>query len=100
MVHADDTDLPAIMMFSGNHDEKRAIARFAERGALAASAWLFTLERVPMLCKSTKVGDTTESSAMALFEKLPVFWPIAERRPELRRFYEQMIRVHREHTAL
>jgi glycosidase len=88
------------MMFSDNHDEKRAIARFGERGALAASALVFTLDGVPMLYNGMEVGDTTESGAPALFEKLPVFWPIAERRPEFRRIYEQMIRVRHEHAAL
>jgi hypothetical protein len=28
-----------------------------------------------------EAGDTTESGAPALFEKLPVFWQISERRP-------------------
>jgi len=36
----------------------------------------------------------------ALFEKLPVFWPIAERRPEFQRFYKQMISLRRSSNAL
>ena len=36
------------MVFSDNHDEKRAIARFGEKGTLAASALVFALEGVPM----------------------------------------------------
>jgi glycosidase len=47
-----------------------------------------------------EVGDTTESGAPALFEKLPIFWPIAERRPEFPRFYKQIIALRREHEAL
>ena len=70
------------MRFSDNHDEKRSIARFGERGALAASALVFTMDGVPMLYNGMEVGDTAESGAPALFEKLPVFWQIAERRPE------------------
>ena len=35
------------MRFSDNHDERRAIARFGEPAALAASAFVFTLERRP-----------------------------------------------------
>ncbi|HUD67561.1 MAG TPA: alpha-amylase family glycosyl hydrolase [Candidatus Sulfotelmatobacter sp.] len=35
--------------FSDNHDEKRAIARFGERGAVAGSALVFTVDGVPML---------------------------------------------------
>ncbi len=79
------------LRFSDNHDEKRAIARFGERGALAASAFMFTLDGVPLLYNGMEVGDTTESGAPALFERLPVFWPIGERRPEFFRFYRQMI---------
>ena len=79
------------MRFSDNHDERRAVARFGERGALAASALVFTLDGVPMLYNGMEVGDTTESGAPALFERLPIFWQIAERRPEFPRFYKQVI---------
>lgn len=88
------------LRFSDNHDEKRAIARFGERGALAASALMFTLDGVPMLYNGMEVGDTTESGAPALFEKLPVFWQIAERRPEFPEFYHRIIALRRTHPAL
>ena len=88
------------MRFSDNHDEKRAIARFGERGAIAASALVFTLDGVPLLYNGMEVGDTTESGAPALFEKLPVFWQIEERRPEFLKFYTQMIALRRAHSAL
>jgi len=88
------------MRFSDNHDERRAIARFGEPGALAVSALVFTLDGVPMLYNGMEVGDTTESGAPALFEKLPVFWPIAERRPEFPRFYKQMIALRKGSEAL
>jgi glycosidase len=88
------------MRFSDNHDERRALARFGERGALAASALVFTLDGVPMLYNGMEVGDGAESGAPALFEKLPIFWPISERRPEFPRFYQQMITLRRAHEAL
>ena len=88
------------MRFSDDHDEKRAIARFGERGALAASALVFTMDGVPLLYNGMEVGDTTESTAPALFEKLPVFWPIAERRPNFLPFYKQLIALRRGHPAL
>jgi len=88
------------MRFSDNHDERRAIARFGEPGALAASALMLTLDGVPLLYNGMEVGDTTESGAPALFEKLPVFWPIAERRPEFARFYRQMIALRHSSSAL
>lgn len=88
------------MRFSDNHDERRAIARFGEPGALAASMFMFTLDGVPLIYNGMEVGDTTESGAPALFEKLPIFWPIAERRPEFPRFYKQVIALRRSSEAL
>ena len=88
------------LRFSDNHDERRAIARFGEPGALAASALMFTLDGVPLLYNGMEVGDSTESGAPALFEKLPVFWPFAERRPEFLRFYKQMMALRRSSPAL
>jgi glycosidase len=88
------------MRFSDNHDERRAIVRFGEPAALAASALVFTLDGVPMLYNGMEVGDTTESGAPALFERLPIFWPIAQRRPEFPRFYQQMMALRRTSRAL
>jgi glycosidase len=55
---------------------------------------------VPLIYNGMEVGDTTESGAPALFEKLPIFWPIAERRPEFPRFYKQMIALREGSEAL
>jgi cyclomaltodextrinase len=88
------------LRISDNHDEERAIARFGKGGTLAASAFLFTLDGVPLLYEGMEAGDTTESGGPALFEKLPVFWKIAERRPEFPRFYGGMIALRHEHPAL
>ena len=88
------------LRFSDNHDERRAIARFGERAALAASALMFTLDGVPLIYNGMEVGDTTESGAPALFERLPVFWQIAERRPEFPRFYRQIIELRQASPAL
>jgi glycosidase len=88
------------MRFSDNHDERRAIARFGEPASLAASAFVFTLDGVPMLYNGMEVGDTTESGAPALFEKLPIFWSISERRPEFGRFYREMVALRRSSEAL
>jgi glycosidase len=88
------------MVFSDDHDESRAIARFGERGALAASALVLPLGGVPLLYNGMEVGDTTESGAPALFEKMPVFWQIAERRKQFPEFYKQIISLRRDHSAL
>ncbi len=88
------------MRFSDNHDERRAIARFGEPAALAASALMFTLDGVPMIYNGMEVGDTTESGAPALFERLPVFWQFADRRADFPRFYKRFIEMRKTHGAL
>ena len=77
-----------------------AIVRFGERGALAASALVFTMNGVPLLYNGQEVGDTTESTAPALFENLQVFWGISERRSQYPKFYKQIIALRRAHPAL
>jgi glycosidase len=88
------------MRFIDNHDERRAIARIGERPTLAAAAVAFTLDGVPLVYNGMEVGDTTESGAPALFERMPIFWQIAERRPEFPRFFKRMIALRRAHAAL
>ena len=88
------------MRFSDDHDERRALARFGEKGALAAQALMFTLDGVPLVYNGMEAGDTAESGAPALFEKLPIFWPIAERRPEFPKFYKSMIALRKSTNAL
>lgn len=88
------------MRFTEDHDEKRAIARFGERGALAAAAMVFTLDGVPLVYNGQEAGDVTESGAPALFERLPVFWQGVERRPEFATFFREIIALRRAHPAL
>jgi glycosidase len=88
------------MRFSDNHDERRAIGRFGEQAAMAASLLMFTLDGVPMLYNGMEVGDTTESGAPALFERLPIFWQTAERRPAFPGYYRALIALRKEHPAL
>ena len=88
------------MRFSDNHDERRAIARFGEKGALAAQALAFTLDGVPMIYNGMEAGDTTESGAPALFEKRPIFWQFAERRQDFPKFYSGMIALRKSSLAL
>ena len=88
------------MRFSDNHDERRAIARFGEKGALAAETLALTLDGVPLVYNGMEVGDATESGAPALFERLPIFWQIAERRPEFPRYHKAMIALRHSSVAL
>jgi glycosidase len=88
------------MRFIDNHDQHRAIVRFGEPATLAAAALTFTLDGVPMLYNGMEAGDTAESAAPALFEKLPVFWQSAELRPQYPRVFQQLIALRQAHAAL
>jgi cyclomaltodextrinase len=86
------------MRISDNHDEARAVARFGAKGALAASALMFSLDGVPLLYNGMEVGDATESGDPALFEKLPIFWH-PKGRPALRQIYGDFIRLRKDNPA-
>ena len=88
------------LRFTDNHDERRAIARFGERAALAASALVFTMDGVPLVYNGMEAGDSGESGGPALTERVPILWAMAERRPEFKRFYRAMISLRRAHAAL
>ena len=82
------------MRVSDDHDEPRAISRFGLRGALAASALMFTLDGVPLIYNGMEVGDASESGDPALFEKLPIFWSPRDR-PPLRMIYRDLIELRK-----
>jgi len=86
------------MRISDDHDEARAVARFGLKGALAAQAFMFTLDGVPLLYNGMEVGDATESGDPALFEKLPIFWRSKERAP-LRDIYRSLIQLRKQYPA-
>jgi glycosidase len=88
------------LRFSDNHDERRAIARFGEPAALAAAALVMALDGIPLVYNGMEVGDTAESGGPALMERLPIFWPIAERRPEFPIAFRSLVRLRRDHVAL
>ncbi len=88
------------MRFTDNHDERRAIARFGEKGALAGQVLVFTIDGIPLVYNGMEVGDTTESGSPALFEKLPIFWDIKERRPEFPKFYDAITKLRKGSIAL
>lgn len=88
------------MRFSDNHDKRRAISRFGESAALAASALMFTIDGVPMLYNGMEVGDAGESGSPALFERLPIYWDSGSLRPWYAPFYANLISLRKAHTAL
>ena len=87
------------LRFSDNHDQLRATGQFGLPAALAASALMFTLDGVPLLYNGMEVGDNTESAAPALFEKAPIDWGMAERRPQVTPYYRALAQLRRAHPA-
>ena len=86
------------MRITDDHDEARAVARFGMRGALAASAFMFTLDGVPLLYNGMEAGDATESGDPALFDKLPIYWQPKER-PPFRNIYRDLIKLRKQSPA-
>ncbi|HLA72932.1 MAG TPA: alpha-amylase family glycosyl hydrolase [Steroidobacteraceae bacterium] len=88
------------LRFSDNHDQLRTTGQAGLPAALAASALMFTLDGVPLLYNGMEVGDTTESAAPALFERTPIQWEMAERRPQVAPYYRALAALRRAHPAL
>jgi glycosidase len=88
------------MRLPDSHDERRAITRFGEKGALAMHALMLTLDGLPLLYSGNEVGDPTESGAPALFEKIPVFWDMKDRLPSVAEFFKVMMPLRAQSTAL
>ncbi len=87
------------LRFSDNHDQLRTTGQAGLRAALAASALMFTLDGVPLVYNGMEVGDTTESAAPALFERVPIRWDMAERRPHVTHSYKSLAALRRAHPA-
>ena len=88
------------MRFIDNHDERRAIARFGEKATLAGHAYMFLIDGIPLIYNGMEAGDTTESGAPALFEKLPINWGFASRRPEYGEFYKNITAMRKRYVSL
>jgi glycosidase len=86
------------MRITDDHDEARAVSRYGVRGALAASALMFSMDGVPLIYNGMEVGDATESGDPALFYKLPIFWTPKER-PPLREIYHGLIQLRKQYAA-
>jgi len=88
------------MRVSDDHDELRATTRYGYPGAIAASALMFTLDGVPLIYNGMEVGDSTQSSAPALFEPQKIFWQSSDWHPEYPKFYATMVALREQHPAL
>jgi len=87
------------MEISDDHDVTRAVNRYGLKGALAASALIFTLDGVPLIYNGMEIGDINESGGDALFKKHNISWQTPEH-PELRDTYQDLIRLRHEYPAL
>ena len=88
------------LRFSDNHDQLRTTGQAGLPAALAASAVMFTLDGAPLLYNGMEVGDGTESAAPGLFERAPIAWEMAERRPQVAPYYRALASLRRTHPAL
>ena len=87
------------MRVADDHDELRLIARVGDRASLAAQALVYTLDGLPLVYNGMEVGDTAESADPALFEKVPITWGIARKRPAFPRFYREMAKLRKKNAA-
>jgi len=88
------------MLISDDHDTERAVVRYGDPGAIAASALMFTLPGVPLLYNGMEVGDASPSTGPALFETLKIYWPSSHIHPEFAKFYSFMVPFRAQHPAL
>jgi cyclomaltodextrinase / maltogenic alpha-amylase / neopullulanase len=87
------------MRISDDHDEIRAVTRYGLKGAVAASALMFTLDGVPLIYNGMEVGDVSETSGGALFEKRSISWQTNGGLP-LRDIYHALIELRHHYPAL
>jgi 1,4-alpha-glucan branching enzyme len=87
------------MRIADDHDEARAFSRYGVDGTLAASALMFTLDGVPLIYNGMEIGDTTESTGDALFDKQTIGWQ-SEQHPELRGVFHDLIQLRHQYAAL
>ncbi len=86
------------LRISDIHEQPRAVARYGVHGALATQVLMLTLDGVPLFYNGMEVGDATESTDPALFEKVPVLWQPAGR-PPLRDIYRDLIKLRKQYPV-
>ena len=80
------------------HEQPRAVARYGINGALATQVVMLMLDGVPLFYNGMEVGDATESTDPALFEKVPVLWSPGGR-PPLRDIYRDLLKLRRQYPV-
>ncbi len=61
-----------LLRFSDNHDWRRAVVQFGDKGALAASILNFTLDGIPFLYNGQEIADCEPTHWLT---NLPIQWP-------------------------
>ncbi len=61
-----------LLRFSDNHDWRRAVVEFSDRGAYAAAVLNFTLDGIPFLYNGQEIADCT---ATRWLTSAPIDWP-------------------------
>jgi glycosidase len=67
-------------------------------GALATQVLMLMLDGVPLFYNGMEVGDATESTDPALFEKVPVLWSPGGR-PPLRDIYRDLLKLRKQYPV-
>lgn len=81
-----------LMRFSDNHDWRRAVVEFGNRGAYAASVLNFTLDGVPFLYNGQEIADCTPTHWLT---HAPIAWPHASDRNDSEAPEEELARYRR-----
>ncbi len=92
-----------LLRYSDNHDWRRAVVEFGERGALAASILDFTLDGIPMLYNGQEIGDCTPTHWIT---PAPIHWQKpgtagdGKALDQTLDFYKRLFRMRATHPAL
>lgn len=92
-----------LLRFSDNHDWRRAVIEFGERGAYAATVLNFTLDGVPFLYNGQEIADGTPTHWLT---SAPIEWPRPSDRNDRKALeetlakYKRLFAIRNQHAAL
>jgi cyclomaltodextrinase / maltogenic alpha-amylase / neopullulanase len=92
-----------LLRYSDNHDWRRAVVQFGERGAWAASVLNFTLDGIPFLYNGQEVGDRVPTHWIT---PAPIHWEEPGTAGDNRELqltlakYKRLFKMRATHTAL
>ena len=90
-----------LLHFSDNHDWRRAVLQFGDKGAMAASMLDFTLDGIPFLYNGQEVGDPTPTHWST---RAPIHWTengvAGDTRATTLAQYKELFHMRASHPAL